>query len=238
MKIPERKGPEEIALECGGACDQFRELLLCSVSQLQVGSPVCRRPKFNNNVAGLPFFQKFDRARSGKNLAFRSQPDRNVRALNRLLQNGPQLFKVLKLPRTPGDTIALPVFYRSQTDTESVRQRWCYLDASRRLIYRVVRHPPAQHGSRNKSPHRDFQASESAEASGGDHSPDGSGTRVRAEPALVVRDPQNFLTPRRRGLLSRNDLPAGIAGVDQLRSPYTRSAIHNSRGESTVVSRQ
>ncbi len=79
-------------------------------------------PKFDNNVASFAFFQKFDRARSGKSVTFRSQPDRNVRALNRLLQNGPQLFKIPKLPRAPGDTIALPVLYCSQADTESVRQ--------------------------------------------------------------------------------------------------------------------
>jgi hypothetical protein len=44
-------------------------------------------------------------------------------------------------------------------------------------------------GPRNKSPHRDFQALESAEASEGDHSPDGSGkllARCCSRPLLAV----------------------------------------------------
>ena len=39
MKIPERDGPEEIAFESAGACDQLSELLTCSPVQRQAGSP-------------------------------------------------------------------------------------------------------------------------------------------------------------------------------------------------------
>src|SRR5262249_4530431 len=59
-------------------------------------------PKFDDNVASFPFFQKFDRRLSCEGIAFRPQPSRNVRALNRLLQKGPQLFKIPELTRAPG----------------------------------------------------------------------------------------------------------------------------------------
>src|SRR5450759_1185816 len=81
------------------------------------------------------------------------------------------------------------------------------LDASRQPVYRVVRHPQAQGDLRNRSPHRDLPASESAEANGDDHSPDVLSTRVWAEPALASPAAQNFLAPRRRGPWPQNGPP-------------------------------
>src|ERR1700731_4352870 len=73
-----------------------------------------KAPKFDNNVASFPFFQKFDRTLSCEGIAFRSQPGRNVRTLNRLLQDAPQLFKIPELTWAPGYSGPVPVLHRSQ----------------------------------------------------------------------------------------------------------------------------
>src|SRR5579871_2084314 len=76
-----------------------------------------KAPKFDDNVASFPFFQKFDRTLSCEGIALRSQPSRNIRALNRLLQNGPKLFKIPQLARAPGYPGPLPVLHGSQAHT-------------------------------------------------------------------------------------------------------------------------
>src|SRR5260370_7309180 len=78
--------------------------------------------KFDDNIASFPFFQKFDRTLSCEGIAFRSQPGRNVRALNRLLQNGPQLFKIPELTRASGYSGPLPVLHRPEAHTEGISQ--------------------------------------------------------------------------------------------------------------------
>src|SRR5437016_3414718 len=78
--------------------------------------------KFDDNIASSPFFQKFERTLSCEGIAFRPQPSRNVRALNRLLQNGPQFFKIPELTRAPGYSGPLPVLHRSQAHTEGMSQ--------------------------------------------------------------------------------------------------------------------
>src|SRR5260370_31753892 len=81
-----------------------------------------KAPKFDDDVPSFPFFQELDRTLSCEGIAFRSQPGRNVRALNRLLQNGPQLFKIPELTWAPGYSGPLPVLYGSETHTEGISQ--------------------------------------------------------------------------------------------------------------------
>src|SRR6266542_4313405 len=81
-----------------------------------------KAPKFDDYVTSFPFFQKFDRTLSCEGIAFRPQPGRNVGALNRLLQNGPQLFKIPELTRASGYSGPLPVLHRSQAHTEGMSQ--------------------------------------------------------------------------------------------------------------------
>src|SRR6266446_4854844 len=81
-----------------------------------------KAPKFDDNIASFPFFQKFDRTLSCEGIAFRLQPGRNIRALILLLQNGPQLLEIPELRWASGYSVPLPVLHRSQTDTERLSQ--------------------------------------------------------------------------------------------------------------------
>src|ERR1700726_4744407 len=81
-----------------------------------------KAPKFDDNVASFPFFQKLERTLSCEGIAFRSQPSRNIRALDRLLQNGPKLFKIPEGPRAPGYSGPLPVLHGSQAHTKGMAQ--------------------------------------------------------------------------------------------------------------------
>src|SRR6202162_5096619 len=79
-----------------------------------------KAPKFDDDVASFPFFQKLERTLSCEGFAFRSQPSRNIRALDRLLQNGPKLFKIPQLARAPGYSGPLPVLHGSQAHTKGM----------------------------------------------------------------------------------------------------------------------
>src|SRR5579863_365048 len=81
-----------------------------------------KAPKFDDDVASFPFFQKFERTLSCEGIAFRSQPSRNVRSLDRLIQNGPKLFKIPQMARAPGYSGPLPVLHGSQAYTKRMAQ--------------------------------------------------------------------------------------------------------------------
>ena len=96
--------------------------------------------KFDNNVPGFSFLQKFDRMQAGEGIVFRSQPSRNIRALHRLRQNAPKLLKVSDLTRPVGYPGPLPALHRSQTDIEGVSEfGWCQSKAPTQLTSAIHR---------------------------------------------------------------------------------------------------
>jgi hypothetical protein len=66
------------------------------------------------------FPQELERTLSCEGIALRSQPSRNIRALDRLLQHGPKLFKIPQLARAPGHSGPLPVLHGSQAHTKGM----------------------------------------------------------------------------------------------------------------------
>ena len=58
MKMPERHRPEEVAFERIGTGDQIGEMLACSTSQRQAGSPDWRRPNSTIMSRAFPSFRR------------------------------------------------------------------------------------------------------------------------------------------------------------------------------------
>src|SRR5437763_12995069 len=81
-----------------------------------------KAPKFDDDIPRFPVFQKLDRTLSCEGVAFRSQPSRNIRTLNRLLQKGPQFLKVPEMTWAADDSGPLPVLHCSQTGTEGMSE--------------------------------------------------------------------------------------------------------------------